>query len=296
MDRFLCFYHVLRIETIPSLLKHNKLMTGIERCEQNVKARGLYWTEEQTNCKSIIYTKPGQYPGIYLNGMPVHEAGLDNIYTAMIVFPVDILQQNNWHFNVIDQNGYINQNTYCKNTMHLIPDLEKVETFFRNTGQGFPGNELVFHDGLPLGLASGIYVIDKNALVALQEVLKAARVSCTIPIHIMNKFPMKQVRSNKKQTSLLNLDAKPVLTYALDIHHGGRVYPRYLTGRKRTSKRVHRMIAENSGVNQNLLGAGMDLDRVDQEILKQFKTIFKERPDMKHYPPFLAHTSVGMMR
>ena len=228
MERFICFAHNTRIGNVPSILKTGRLMTSIEKCGNGTRGKGLY--VDDADC-DIILSQPDQFPGLYLNGVCAHEAG-SNKYasssssTVMLVFPVDLLLQANWHFNLIDQNGMINRNTFCRLSMDQIPNMHAVEAFYRERSGSYPGNELVMHDGLPTKLLAAVWVHNEKTKGDLMALLETQRITCPVPIRVMKRVPSKPLRTSQQQH--LDETARPVLSYFLDINYTGIKYPAYV--------------------------------------------------------------------
>ncbi len=143
--------HHTTLKNLEGILKTGKIMTAYERWKHRVVARGIY-----SYC-DLNFKKPftigGDVEGVYchliydLNKIKVKE---DEI---LLLFPLDILNQKNWHFNLCDHNGYFYPDTYTLATIDKIPDIYDVLGYYPS----YIGNEVVFHDGLPIHNCCKVY-------------------------------------------------------------------------------------------------------------------------------------------
>jgi hypothetical protein len=62
---------------------------------------------------------------------------------VLIIFPLNLLKQKNWHLNIVDRNETIGYDTYFYNTIHKIPDIKDIKKFYQDS---YIGNEVVFHN------------------------------------------------------------------------------------------------------------------------------------------------------
>lgn len=276
---FLCFYHSTYKSNLLRILKERRVMSPFERCLANVKADALYVANDGGGCPLSRF----EFPGLYMNALPVHRAGTvrnsEEMEDIAIVFPIDILEQHNWHFNIIDQNGYINQNTFCKATEDQIPNMKNVIEFYEKTNKYYPGNELVFHDGIPIELVCEIWVTNRKTKKEVESIFKDCP---NLKVLIKTKYPRKAIKAKKTQRKHLDYVVKPVLSYCIDSHYTGIQFPKYLTKSIKTPRSVYQKLADNAGVDKSL--PNKDLD---DGIFRRMIAMFKERQDPVHIPPFI---------
>jgi len=272
---------------------HNQLLyfyhsTTVLKAIQILKNQRLNAQHEQDDCKTM--PPPDQFPGAYLNAMfsDFKSTQKPKLSTAfgpiLLIFPVEITTQKNWHFNVIDQNGMINQNTFCYKTIDSMPNLGDVARFYRETTGYYPGNECIIHDGLDTRLLKEIWVKDRDAK---QQLLHALKIE--VPIKIVNRMtPMRRLCIASNQNRFLDMDAKPVFTYFLDFHYTGVEFPRYITEKNHTPIRIQRCLAQNAGLSK-VEATKMQVEALDGFIGKRICTLLNSRlnrPNVLYWPPF----------
>ncbi len=87
-----------------------------------------------------------QFPGVYLSLITKDNVRKENLYYSknMLIFSKKLLEQNNYHINIEDYNGFINE----KNT-YFPWNLDKVVKIIKKNKNNI-GNEVVFHDPIPM--------------------------------------------------------------------------------------------------------------------------------------------------
>jgi len=107
--------------------------------------------------------KPDQFPGVYTTLRTNINKKLERLYPAsvrMYLNPI-LLKQQNWHFNLYDQNGVINENTYFPWNINIIlPYLKKTIDFSVKIKGDYTGNELIFHDNIPFNYVVKIEIYE----------------------------------------------------------------------------------------------------------------------------------------
>jgi hypothetical protein len=228
-----------------------------------------------------------QFPGAYLNACLAHHVELDWTFgDVCLVFPLDLMTgQSNWHFNIIDQNGHINANTYARPTLSQLPDMREVERFY---GTRYPGNELVMHDDVDLRLLSAVWVKGTQEAVerVREEVARQGGALGRVPVvrAPARRMPAGPVFAEPRQRRFLNRDARPVLTFRLDFHYTGAPFPRFKTGKPTTPIAVYRKLAENAGVPVDGRRGGKR--EIDRQIAARLRGVFARRPPPVFWPPF----------
>ena len=102
------------------------------------------WKELKT---SSINDVNHQFPGVYLTLITKKNTNKEELYdyNEILIFSKKLLEQENYHINIRDYNGYINEkNTYFP--WELDKAIKKI-----NKGNKYKiGNEIIFHDPIPL--------------------------------------------------------------------------------------------------------------------------------------------------
>ena len=120
--------------------------------------------------------KPDQFPGLYTTLRTDTNRKLERLYPAEVRLYLNpiLLKQQNWHFNLYDQNGVISENTYFPWNLDIIlPYLkETIDFSVKNKGE-YTGNELIFHDNIPFDYVIKIEIqqgyLDKDGLYQKKE-------------------------------------------------------------------------------------------------------------------------------
>lgn len=276
--------HTTYAENLPELFRTGRLMTPLERFERRVDARGVMSVEDIDFGQSSYAFGRHQFPGVYFDVIPSGVAasvgGWWGKGTVKLVFPVDLLDQENWHLNLVDQNGFINRNTYVRETLHAIPDLQKFADDFKKAQGFYPGNELIVHDGVSMGLLHAIWVRDAAAKAEVEKLVPS---SSSVRVSVAKSVPKKPVVATAEQRRrYLDLESKPVLGYFLDANYTG-----IKTGRK-TPMSVQRMVAINAGVPPARAATASSPKELDAMIgaKGRLRKTFAERPTPRYWPPF----------
>lgn len=88
-----------------------------------------------------------EYPGVYLTLITKHNIDTERFYFGKykFIFSKDLLLQKNYHANVSDSNGMINEHlTYFPWNIDLLVDKIKSDPIKYNS------NEIIFHDNIPM--------------------------------------------------------------------------------------------------------------------------------------------------
>jgi len=107
-----------------------------------------------------------QFPGVFFSLITKFNYNKENFYPNKYYyyFPIDLLNLNNYHFNIIDYNGGLSQfNTYYPFNLQ-----EGLEVLFKNDNYM---NEIVFHDNIKMKYCLDFFINN-------------------------NEFPKKQLRMN----------------------------------------------------------------------------------------------------
>lgn len=133
-DQILFLSHMLPIDNLKSILESGYLYTSYERKEQKIKYTGLLSGLDKINESNLdIKSFRNEFPGIYLtyHSKAYHELYNKSVPFLTLIFGVEILEQNNYHLNLADRNGFICDNlTYFKHNLDKLPDLHEVIKFY----------------------------------------------------------------------------------------------------------------------------------------------------------------------
>ncbi len=145
-------YHITRIENFNKLKENPYIMTPVERHKAKIKANGTM------SITYIDFNNPYEiasceYPGIF---MGLTNKTMDDMKewfkdgACVLIFPLELMNQKNWHFNINDRNGFFYQDTITSDRINEIPNASELPLF----------NEVVFHNNI--SASNIIEVIDNN--------------------------------------------------------------------------------------------------------------------------------------
>lgn len=92
-----------------------------------------------------------QFPGVYFTLITKDNLQKENLfgYGTLLIFSKKLLEQENYHINLMDYNGFINEkNTYFP--WNLEKAVKKIKSNAKNEKKYNPGNEVIFHDAIPM--------------------------------------------------------------------------------------------------------------------------------------------------
>ena len=162
MNEIIYLTHFTTINNCVNILKNNYLLTSIERIELKIKYQGVAstysnkWTEDNYN---------EEFPGIFMSYITKNDINDFVKYWGEItlVFSKKLLNQKNYHINIIDNNGLISENlTYFNFNIDKMPKQKDVVDFYEKIYEDYPGNEIVFHDKIHINSLCGIWVRNKE--------------------------------------------------------------------------------------------------------------------------------------
>jgi hypothetical protein len=97
-----------------------------------------------------------QFPGVYLSFITKETLQKEELYynDTIMIFSKKLLEQENYHINISDYNGFINE----KNTFfpwELDKAVKKYKSIFKKN-KNHVGNEVIFHDSIPMKYLCGV--------------------------------------------------------------------------------------------------------------------------------------------
>jgi hypothetical protein len=113
----------------------------------------IHSTDKELNINEITELIPSkieeaeqQFPGVYFSLITKNNIETEPLYSNknILIFSKKLLEQRNYHINIRDYNGWINEkNTYF--SWELEKAVKKINSF-----QNWIGNEVVFHDAISI--------------------------------------------------------------------------------------------------------------------------------------------------
>lgn len=204
---YTCLAHVTTHTNYATIQEHGAILSPHDRYNAHVNARGVY-----SYCDfdfSKPYTLgPGDLPGVYMSLVydmntllvPKEDYMKD---VLVLLFPLELLEQRNWHFNLVDRCGTIGYDTYFPETIDQSPHVKDILEYY---GEEYIGNEVIFHHSVPLQNASHILTTSDG---------------------VMKKNPSHNLQ--------LNMNLKRMCVFYSDMYYTGRPIPYYKRGVTTTS-------------------------------------------------------------
>jgi len=158
MDDIIYLTHFTNIDNINDILKNNYLYTNIERVKNNIKYKSCCSTYCNTYEEKDFSS---EFPGVYMSYVSKCDINTKIKYIGNIclVFNKKLLEQFNYHINLVDNNGFISEYiTYFSVNAHQLPPKKSIEDFYKKHYGYYCGNEVVFHDKIHLSALCEIWV------------------------------------------------------------------------------------------------------------------------------------------
>jgi hypothetical protein len=286
MDKILYLTHFTRVENAINIIKSDYLFTNIERMKKNIKYEGVL---SQTLNKYNNNDFTDEFPGIYMsyitesdiNKLIYEQPVLQISKRIMFVFSKKLLEQKNYHCNIIDHNGHISENlTYFSFNLDKIPNQSDVIKFYETIYGNYPGNEIIFHDKISLSALCEIWAFNKETY---NELLSKIPSKYNNLIKIKKKYP-----KTVKCPANIEIDTKSLpFLIDLDFKYSGLhkvIYP-YKTKTK-SSKSHFIKIAKIAGISDNDINK-YDLSNPqklnDYLVKHKLYTYFHENRDKQHF-------------
>ncbi len=158
--------HTSRKENMDILFKTTKkINTPYERYVNQINSLGVYSILEQEFDKPFLM-QMCEFPGIFMHLVTFSMEEMIERYkdyenTVGMLFPLELLLQKNWHFKISDKNGLIDYDTFFYDNIENIPSRKEIQEYYHSINQHYVGNEVVFHDGIPLSNCLHIFNKDK---------------------------------------------------------------------------------------------------------------------------------------
>lgn len=104
---------------------------------------------DKINELNILYMTNNQYPGVYFYIITKDNIDNENINenNYILIFSKKLLEQKNYHINIIDYNGF-NNKKYTYYPWNLHDAIKHISTNIKNGN--IIGNEVIFYDPVPI--------------------------------------------------------------------------------------------------------------------------------------------------
>jgi hypothetical protein len=286
MDKILYLTHFTSVENAINIIKSGYLFTNIERMKQNIKYEGVL---SQTLTKYNNNNFTDEFPGIYMsyitkydiNKLIYEQPVLQVSKRIMFVFSKKLLEQKNYHCNIIDHNGHISENlTYFSFNLDKMPNQSDVIKFYENIYGNYPGNEIIFHDKISLNSLCEIWTFNKETY---NELLSKIPSKYNNLIKIKKKYP-----KTVKCSANIEIDTKSLpFLIDVDFNYSGMYKEFYPYKTKTKSSKSHFIkIAKIAGISDNDINK-YDLSNPqklnDYLVKHKLYTYFHENRNKQHF-------------
>jgi len=163
---FVCISHMTYLKSLENIFKNkgldHRLSLGLQGIEVK-EGYGIY--SDDKNIQTSAYNQT-QYPGIYTNifyQRSIYKRILETYSDGKyyIILPLNILKQKNYHINIEDSYGIINNSTFSAHEISKY--INKLTMFYGISNENlYTDPELVIHDKIPIELFVGILVITEK--------------------------------------------------------------------------------------------------------------------------------------
>ena len=246
MEQIFYLTHYTTDENAVNIIKSGYLYTTIELVKQKIKYEGVMsMTMDKFNNNDFS----GGFPGIYMEYITDTNISKPLLIGEGVwfVFSKKLLEQKNYHCNIIDNNGFISENiTYFNFNLDKMPKQSDVIKFYKDIyGDYFPGNEIVFHDKISLSALCEIWVNTKKQYNELFSKLPSKYGNL---IKLKRKYPRK---INYPKNIEIDTKSLPFLI-SIDLSRSRYYKEKYPYKTKtKSSKSFFKKIAKIAGISDN---------------------------------------------
>ena len=141
--------------------KNGSILNLYDRFQQKINTRGVF-SYCDLDFEEPFRLFPGDFPGVYMSLVDDIEAFQKRELVkgnVVIQFPLELLQQSNWHYNLTDRCGAIGYDTYFPETFEQSPHSQDLVKYY---GENL--NEVIFHHSIPLCNASPRMDLKRNCV------------------------------------------------------------------------------------------------------------------------------------
>jgi len=209
------------------------------------------WTELKP---SSIDKREDQFPGVYFSLITKDNIRKETLYGIknILIFSKKLLEQENYHINIRDYNGFINEkNTYF--SWNLNKAVKKIKRLVKKNIENI-GNEVVFHDPVPMKYLCMVITylsIDNNI---------------TFKYDIKNKSSIMLPNYEIYNYEEADKSKKPFLCYAYEKNYTG------IEPLKISSYKFYKKMAKLCNIDDK-----QSKEKIIEEINKKSKYFYKNR-------------------
>jgi hypothetical protein len=194
-----------------------------------------------------------QYPGVYFSLITKKNILSEKLYYSkyMLIFSKKLLEQQNYHINIQDYNGHINE----KNTYYPW-NLNKAINFI-NSDKYKNMNEVIFHDPIPMKyLCTAVITYEISSFVSNND--ENSPHKYFKENDLLPKFPI----YNEEEPDMTKI---PFLCYPYEMNYNG------VNPLKLSSKKFYNKMAKMCNVNGNVNG-NVNINKSKIKIIEEIRT------------------------
>jgi hypothetical protein len=177
MDDLLYLKHTTTFNNLFGILHAGKIYTGVDMWYNDLESEGGFTTGGWGPDHTL-----DQYPGVYMTLIHKDLIGKHIKYglkdDVQLIFCISLLNRQDFHYNYVDSNGFLNKDITSLNIKELENDVKKRGII--------PLNEVIFHHSVSIKYLKEIWVKSKKVYTKLKNIFD--EISVDIPIKIINKY------------------------------------------------------------------------------------------------------------
>ena len=237
------------------ILKSGKLMTTLNRVNKKIYT-GRY-SMPRKSFKNSDYND--EFPGIFLNFITKDHLNKQNIELnkfmsgITLIFSNNLLNQKNYHINLVDNNGFISENTFFPNNINEMPKFIDFYNYYikNHKTNYYPGNEIVFHDNIDISNLCEIWISEMTLELYGKDYF--TKLKNKLPKKYKNFLKIKNLYDNIKCTNngLLDTNSLPFLLCFNSEKYKNYFYP-YKT-KKYLPKKFFKNIAKIANIDEETI-------------------------------------------
>ena len=161
--------HITSFKNYNNLIKNTNIIHNIyDRYKNKINSRGIFSYCDLDFDKPFTLN-PGDFPGVYMSlvyDLDIYKEKIkkfdDLKSNVILIFPLELLEQQNWHFNINDRCGAIGYDTYFPENISSSPHIDDIISYY--TKEKYIDNEVIFHHSVHLCNASHLIISDNDII------------------------------------------------------------------------------------------------------------------------------------
>jgi hypothetical protein len=232
-DQITHISHKTKVSSIIKILKNKFIYSPHDAHINKIKLEGTMVIDEYGSLdEEFKPSSTNSFPGIYLSVHTVYNP-ISKLYNTKqskfvdkkgniikssntevrLILSKKILNNDNWHFNIIDTNGQITTETLVNKTLYLYPPQDEIEEFYKNKFGSYDGNELVVHDSLSIDYINEIQTYSIEHYNEVKKIMISEGLDQYINLLRCNEDRGINEEENRKLKNILNKKRNHIYEY-----------------------------------------------------------------------------------